>query len=207
MTCAVNVGKAETTAGEMKQRQPIRKMSERRLKELSGNGISLHHNSTIRRKPCRKKSNDVTIVDRNYAEAGNTQGDIPIPNITDSISAHHCLKPAVTHSQSNFGKQRKPVNKQSAKQKERLQKLAAVRLKWWKEAQSHGKTLICGICDEPIWTLEDLASDHIIPGNPRDDSESNLQPANQLCNLLKGSQRNFKIVRGDRNWKLIHGML
>ncbi len=158
----------------MKSKKPLRKISEKRRKEIASSGLRLGYNSTIRRKPCSMTSLVKKSEKTDYA-----------------VSLY--LK--------------KKINRQSAKQKARLQKLAAIRLKWWNEAQSHGKTLICGICHEPIWTFEDLASDHIIPGNPRDDSESNLQPANQLCNLLKGSQRNFKIVRGDRNWKLIHGML
>lgn len=106
-----------------------------------------------------------------------------------------------------YGRKHKPVNRQSAKQKARLQELVKIRARWWKESQASGKPLICGICDEEIRTREELASDHVIPGTYRDDSEENLQPAHGICNEIKGSRRNFKIVRGDKNWRLIHGLL
>ena len=187
----------------MKSKKPLRKISEKRRKEIASSGLRLGYNSTIRRKPCNAQNAKLNYKARitcSFTGSTSVSRVLQKTNSSQSPIAEKSLR-------ESYGKQRKPVNKQSAKQKARLQKLAAIRLRWWNEAQSHGKTLICGICDEPIWTFEDLASDHIIPGNPRDDSESNLQPANQLCNLLKGSQRNFKIVRGDRNWKLIHGML
>jgi len=211
MIFAGNVGSRETTAGDMKSKKPLRKISEKRRKEIASNGLRLGYNSTIRRKPCNaitaeKKSSLTNLETLSPMESGQTHTDSYSAGLIQHRKTFH-RKPVKKYLNANFGKKLKPINRQSTKQKARLQKLAAIRLKWWNEAQSRGKTLICGICDEPIWTFEDLASDHIIPGNPRDDSESNLQPANQLCNLLKGSQRNFKIVRGDRNWKLIHGML
>lgn len=101
----------------------------------------------------------------------------------------------------------KPINKQSSKQKARLHKLAAVRARWWKEANKISSPLICGICDESINSFEELASDHIEPGHGKSDSETNLQPAHKVCNICKGSRRDFKIVRGDINWNLIHGPL
>jgi len=181
----------------MKSKKPLRKISEKRRKEIASSGLRLGYNSTIRRKPCN--ANVIGVPRKSIQRTAIVS--------SRTVDLNSALATVNIYLEINFGKKRKPINRQSAKQRARLQKLAAIRLKWWNEAQSRGKTLICGICDEPIWTFEDLASDHIIPGNPRDDSESNLQPANQLCNLLKGSQRNFKIVRGDRNWKLIHGML
>lgn len=195
----------------MKQRQPIRKISLKRLKQLSGNGISLFHNSTIRRKLCNAttaepKSSLTNTETSKKVEYGLTP--------TDSYSARSIhwpnrfqRKPAKRNSSANFGKQRNPVNKQSAKQKARLQRLAAIRKKWWDQHLQTGNPVLCGICDEEISTREELASDHKIPGTFRDHSESNLQPAHNICNEIKGSRRNFKIVRGDRNWKLIHGLL
>lgn len=75
------------------------------------------------------------------------------------------------------------------------------------DAQVSHKPLVCGICDEEIRYFEDLASDHIEPGSAKSDSETNLHPAHQLCNVIKGSQRNFKILPGTHDWKLIHGLL
>lgn len=180
------------------RQQPIRKVSLKRLKQLSGNGISLHHNSTIRRKPC----NATTAKDHCPS----------LPRYTDTESLNSADSRALIVSQRDtlirlkpIPRQRKPVNKQSAKQKLRLQKLSQLRQTWWEESQEKGKPLICGICDEEIRTREELASDHEIPGTFRDDSK--IQPAHNICNMLKGSRRNFKIVRGDRNWKLIHGLL
>lgn len=216
----------------MKPRKPLKKISDKRLKtlkETNGN-LFLQHNSTIRRKPWAehlvgqqirpklkiskspKDSNSETCnaitADRKYenTRVANRLENTSSPVTTDLISVLPYLKHAGLTSRSNFGKQRKPVNKQSAKQRARLQRLAQVRERWWKESQSYGETIICGICDEPIWAFEDLASDHRIPGTFRDDSEINLQPSHGICNLIKSSQRNFKIVRGDRNWRLIHGL-
>jgi hypothetical protein len=196
-----SAGNQETTAEEMKPRTPIRKISTKRLKELSGNGILLHHNSTIRRKPCNAMN-----AERKYLALRNT----PMLTDSDSVILLTCQtdkNAAKTNSGANFGKQRKPINKQSTKQKARLQKLAQVRERWWRNSQEKSVPLICGICDEEIRTREELASDHIEPGHGKSDEISNLQPAHNICNQIKGSQRNFKIVRGDRNWKLIHGML
>lgn len=68
-----------------------------------------------------------------------------------------------------------------------------MRLKWWDEADS--EPLLCGICGEEIFHFHDLVPDHIVPGKMggcKDHSESNLQPAHSLCNLEKGSKRNFR---------------
>jgi len=97
------------------------------------------------------------------------------------------------------------ISRVSPKQRKRLSKLAAIRNVWWKDSQASGKPLICGICDEEIRTREELVSDHERPGTFRDDRY--IQPAHGVCNQIKGSRRNFKIVRGDRNWKIIHGLL
>src|SRR6185369_1366056 len=114
---------------------------------------------------------------------------------------------ARTSSSANFGNKRKPVRKQSKKQQARLRKLASIRANWWQESITKSRPLLCGVCDEEIRFFDDLDSDHIEPGHGKSDSETNLQPAHKICNQLKGSRRNFKIVRGDRNWKLIHGLL
>ncbi len=177
----------------MKPRKPLRKISlkrEKMLKELNGKHF-LGFNSTIARKPCNAITAEIKSKEMIFPNS-NTKGRTSAPRHVRKIS---------------FLRNHGPINKQSTKQKARLRKLAAIRMKWWKQSEATGEELICQICGEPIRTFEDLASDHIIPGNPRDDSESNLQPANQFCNLLKGSRRNFKIVRGDRNWKLKHGLL
>lgn len=186
----------------MKTRKPIRKISERRLKELSGNGISLHHNSTIRRKPCTAMN-----AGKKYRESRSIQTHTDLDSVPLSMY-QQSKNPVKIYLRGNYGsKQRNPVNKISTKQKARLQKLAATRARWWKTSQEKSIPLICGICDEPILYFEDLASDHIEPGHGKSDSETNLQPTHGICNGIKASQRNFKIVRGDRNWKLIHGML
>jgi len=186
----------------MKQRKPLRKISAKRLKMLNeGNGNhSYFPNSTIRRKPC------------DAMNAEKKQESRSPQTSTDSSSATRStyrLKKSVakTYSSENFGSKRKPVKKQSKKQQARLRHLASIRLKWWTDTRSSSKPLMCGICDEEVRVFEDLDSDHVIPGHGKSDSESNLQPSHKICNQLKGSRRNFKIVRGDRNWKQIHGLL
>ena len=190
----------------MKQPKRLRKVSpsrERMLSSESGRNFLLH-NSTIRRKPC----NAITAV-RKYGDTKveTRKGNTWLLSSLDSISVNPFTEHASTVLPSNYTKQRKPVRKQSKKQQARLTKLASIRQRWWRESQETGRPLSCGICDEEIRSFEDLASDHVEPGNAKSDSENNLQPAHQLCNLIKSSQRNFKIVRGDHNWKLIHGLL
>jgi len=193
-----------TIADEMKPRKPLKKISDKRLKmlkEANGNIFSLQHNSTIRRKLCNAQSAEQKLLVPTYTQT---------PTASHSVNLHRFRlnkKHAKTNLSANVGKQRKPVNKQSTKQKARLQKLAATRQRWWDEAQASGKPLNCGICDEEIRMQEELASDHIEPGNGKSDSETNLQPTHGICNVIKGSKRNFKIVCGDRNWRLIHGLL
>lgn len=66
-----------------------------------------------------------------------------------------------------------------------------VRKKWWAE---RNPVLRCGICGKPIWDFGDLVPDHKEPGKMggcKDHSEENLQPAHSLCNMEKGSIRNF----------------
>jgi 5-methylcytosine-specific restriction endonuclease McrA len=200
MIFADSAGNQETIAGEMKAPKPIRRMSEKQKAKLIGSG-SFQFNSTIRRTSC----NAITAGSQ-FRESKNT------PTCTDSDSAprlkfQSSRNAAKTYLSASFGKQRKPVKKQGERQKLRLRKLEQVRKGWWKESESSGKPLICGICDEQIWHFEDLASDHIEPGSAKSDSETNLQPSHRRCNICKGSIRNFKIVRGDHNWLLIHGML
>ena len=184
----------------MKTKKPLRKISAKRMRELTSSGLRLEHNSTIARKPC----NAITAARESISQKTiSLSGNRTIP-----VHSGSALRDASRISISNSGrKQRKPVNKQSVKQKLRLQKLAAVRQKWWLEAQASGKPLNCGICDEEIRTREELASDHIAPGHGKSDEISNLQPSHGICNEIKGSRRNFKIVRGDKNWKIIHGLL
>lgn len=201
MTYAVNAGNQETIAGEMKQRTAIRKISEKRAKQLAESGVSLHFNSTIRIKPC----NAITAIKHSGIPRLRLTRKSPQEISLNSISV---VSDATPNTRTKYGKPQRryaPINKQSAKQKARLQKLAAIRERWWREAQASGKPLSCGICDEEIRTREELASDHEIPGTFRDDSK--IQPAHGICNMIKGSRRNFKIVRGDRNWKIIHGLL
>jgi hypothetical protein len=155
----------------MKPRKPIRKISLKRLKELSGKGFSLNHNSTIRRKLC----NAIT-AGKKYLESRSIQTHTDLDSVPLSMYPQ-TKNPVKIYSSASYGKQRNPVNKQSTKQKARLHKLAAIRARWWKESQASGKPLICGICDEEILYFEDLASDHIEPGHGKSDSETNLQPA------------------------------
>jgi len=181
----------------------MRKISAKRARELTSSGLRLGFNSTIARKSCtaitageKLRADTIRATSVSYsALQSNTQ----VP--TESVPNHAVRN----HSKPNFGKRRKPISKQSRKQKARLQKLAAVRAKWWQESQASGKPLNCGICDEEIRTREELVSDHERPGTFRDDRY--IQPAHSLCNQIKGSRRNFKIVRGDKNWKLIHGQI
>jgi len=198
-----SAGVVESTDAAMKTRKPLNKISERRKKQLESGVLRLGYNSTIRRKPCNAQNAKLNYKARitcSFTGSTSVSRVLQKTNSSQSPIAKKSLR-------ESYGKQRKPINRQSAKQKVRLQKLAAIRLRWWNEAQSHGKTLICGICDEEIRTREELESDHIEPGHGKADEISNLQPSHGICNQIKGSQRNFKIVRGDRNWKLIHGML
>jgi hypothetical protein len=189
----------------MNQRFPLKKMSEKQKAKLLSLG-QLQHNSTFRRKPCnamnveqRSKRKRFITVERDFSSVSRT----PIVSNETFTLDRHALRP----SKESFGKQRKPVKKQSGKQKDRLRRLAAIRLRWWKDSKASGQPLICGICYEEILHFEDLASDHIEPGSAKSDHESNLQPANKLCNFLKGSKRNFKILPGTHDWDLIHGLL
>jgi len=185
----------------MKIRKPMRKISAKRMQELTSSGLRLGFNSTIARKPCTA----ITAV-----ENSNAENYLGIVENYDSVSAKASLTVAqhvIRNSKVIFGSRHKPISKQSKKQKARLQGLAAIRERWWQEAQASGKPLNCGICDEEIRTREELASDHIEPGHGKSDSETNLQPAHVICNGIKASRRNFKIVRGDKKWRLIHGSL
>lgn len=214
----------------MKQRKPLRRISLKRqkiLREASGNNF-LGFNSTIARKP----RTQIQVEEKTALKFLNLMRDVliekaeefesarkPCNAITAGKKLSNANNFAALHSasreefspiagkslRSSFGLKRKPVNKQSVKQKSRLKKLAEIRQNWWNESQARGKPLICGICDEEIRTREELVSDHEIPGTFRDDRF--IQPAHGICNQIKGSRRNFKIVRGDRNWKLIHGLL
>jgi hypothetical protein len=187
----------------MKPPKPLRKVSKSRERMLNSETgkVFLKFNSTIRRESC----NAITAA-RKYVDSRALES-LGLRKGTVSISANPSWRIADSNFKGNFGKQRKPVKKQSEKQKSRLQYLACVRRNWWKDSMASNKPLICGICDEEIRYFEDLASDHIEPGTAKKDSLDNLQPAHIRCNVIKGSIRNFKIVRGDHNWLLIHGML
>jgi hypothetical protein len=54
---------------------------------------------------------------------------------------------------------------------------------------------LCGICEKPMDDYRDIVPDHIEPGGMgggrKDDHPSNIQAAHSLCNLEKGSQRNY----------------
>lgn len=82
----------------------------------------------------------------------------------------------------------KRIRKVSKKQRAKIAARKVIRIRWWAEGNR-----TCGICGKEILEFEDMTNDHIEPGYAKDDSEKNLQPAHQLCNLLKGSRRNFKI--------------
>lgn len=180
----------------MKVPKPIKRISEKRLAKLIGSG-SFQFNSTLRRTSC----NAIT-AGRKF----RTQEE-PRTSLETLCSAEDLPTHASSRSFQKCGTERKPIKKQSERQKLRLRKLEQVRKGWWKESESSGKPLICGICDEQIWHFEDLASDHIEPGSAKSDCETNLQPSHRRCNICKGSIRNFKIVRGDHNWLLIKGLL
>lgn len=85
---------------------------------------------------------------------------------------------------------RKPPNKVSAKQREKIDSRKELCKRWWNEGRR-----TCGICHERIESFEDMVPDHVEPGYAKSEDESNLQPAHSLCNLEKGSQRNFTIDR------------
>lgn len=205
----------------MNPKKPLRKVSKSRERMLSGESGKdfLKFNSTIRRDSCqavsqiiltkqsglnRSKVNpcDAIAAGRNFRMQEGLR-----TSLETLCSAEDLLTHVSSRSSLKCGTERKPIKNQSKRQKLRLRKLAAVRLNWWTESQAGGKPLICGICDEEIQYFEDLASDHIEPGSAKSDSETNLQPSHNRCNFLKGSIRNFKIVRGDHNWKLVHGLL
>jgi hypothetical protein len=206
MIFVANASRAETIVGEMKTPKPIRRISEKQKAKLIGSG-SFQFNSTLRRNPCNAitaaRSYKTKSAIRNTCKHSDSISALQGQTKTNSSQSAFAEK----DSSASFGNQRKPVKRQSEKQKARLQKLAAVHLNWWTESVSSGKPLICGICDEEIRSFEDLASDHINPGLAKSDDISNLQPANKLCNFLKGSRRNFMIVPGTNDWKLIHGLL
>lgn len=82
----------------------------------------------------------------------------------------------------------KPIRKVSAKQRKKIKARRNIRERWWAEGNR-----TCGICGKPILEFEDMTNDHIEPGSGKSEAEDNLQPAHQLCNLVKGSRRNFKI--------------
>lgn len=174
----------------------IKRISHKRLQQEFGGKIPF---STLRRTSC----NATTAEKKSNAAMSSSLDSISASRNSLTISAPHVRKTLALH----FGKPRKPVKKQSEIQKARLQKLANIRRVWWMDAQVSHKPLVCGICDEEIRYFEDLASDHIEPGSAKSDSETNLHPAHQLCNVIKGSQRNFKILPGTHDWKLIHGLL
>jgi len=88
-------------------------------------------------------------------------------------------------------KPRKPIRKVSAKQRARISLRRKIRERRWKERT---KWLICHICNEPIYDFYDYVLDHEIPSSAtRDDSEENLKDSHSLCNMLKGSRRNFSL--------------
>jgi hypothetical protein len=164
----------------MKARKPLRRISEKRLKELNGSGFSgLHHNSTIARNLCNaitaaRKSSSINLEQSGKTQSGQTPMDLySVESIENQYSQNRARKPLKERS----GKERKPIKKQSEKQRTRLKRLAEVRRKWWEEAEKSGDPLKCGICNEPIYKFEQLASDHIEPGHGKSDSETNLQPA------------------------------
>src|SRR5689334_18411808 len=76
----------------------------------------------------------------------------------------------------------------SKRQKARLAELAEIRERWWREHRR-----MCGICHKEIFTRQAYTLDHIEPGSAKSDAESNLQPAHWICNLIKGSKRNFTL--------------
>ena len=82
----------------------------------------------------------------------------------------------------------KPIRKATAGQRKRIAVRRTIRERWWDEGRR-----ICGICDKQILTFEEMVNDHIEPGSGKDDSEANQQPAHGICNLIKGSNRNFKL--------------
>jgi len=85
-------------------------------------------------------------------------------------------------------KPRKPIRKVSAKQ----QKKMTARRKW-REDQWEDGNRTCGICHKPIAEFSDSTVDHVVPGSGKVDDPSNWQMAHGLCNILKGSRRNFTI--------------
>ena len=55
----------------------------------------------------------------------------------------------------------------------------------------------CCICGKAFESLDGIVPEHINPkglgGSRRDDRPDNIGPAHSECNLLKGSQRDFKL--------------
>jgi 5-methylcytosine-specific restriction endonuclease McrA len=78
------------------------------------------------------------------------------------------------------------VRRVSAKQRKRMAARKKLREQWWAEGRR-----TCGICGLPIQDFMDMTNDHILPGSGKSDAPENLQPAHSLCNLLKGSKRNY----------------
>ena len=78
------------------------------------------------------------------------------------------------------------VRRVSDKQRKRIAARRKLREKWWAEGRR-----TCGICGLPIREFEDMTNDHKLPGTAKSDAQENLQPAHSLCNLLKGSKRNY----------------
>jgi 5-methylcytosine-specific restriction endonuclease McrA len=92
---------------------------------------------------------------------------------------------------SSITGKRKAIRKVSAKQRGKIKARRTIRERWWAEGKR-----TCGICGKPILTFEEMVNDHITPGSGKDDSEGNQQPAHGICNLIKGSRRNFTISGG-----------
>lgn len=70
--------------------------------------------------------------------------------------------------------------------------MSGVRQKWakrYKERFEAGFTMICGLCNLPIITVDDITVDHIHPQSlGGKNSRNNFQPAHTKCNLAKGNQ-------------------
>lgn len=80
----------------------------------------------------------------------------------------------------------KTVRRVSAKQRKKMAVRKKLREQWWTEGRR-----TCGICGLPIQDFADMTNDHILPGSAKSDAPENLQPAHSICNLLKGSKRNY----------------
>jgi len=81
---------------------------------------------------------------------------------------------------------KKFVRRVSAKQRKRMAARKKLREQWWAEGKR-----TCGICGREILEFEDMTNDHKLPGSAKSEAPENLQPAHHLCNLLKGSKRNY----------------